>query len=65
LSSRLVVARSGSKIGSNLNWTELNAAFKFKVRNFVGPEHQVRFGIQAYLVGFEPNLNLNLKPQFC
>ncbi|KAJ6471116.1 hypothetical protein C8R47DRAFT_1077458 [Mycena vitilis] len=32
-----VVARSGSEIGSNLNRTELNARFRFKVRGSVEP----------------------------
>jgi hypothetical protein len=33
----LVVARSGLEIGSNLNWTELNTVFRFKVQASLEP----------------------------
>ncbi|KAJ7755251.1 hypothetical protein B0H16DRAFT_1458793 [Mycena metata] len=44
----LVLARSGSKKGSNLNRTELNAAFRFKVRPVLEPNATFRFGVRAF-----------------
>ncbi|KAJ6549151.1 hypothetical protein B0H10DRAFT_1969172 [Mycena sp. CBHHK59/15] len=40
-SLELVVGGSGSNIGPNLNRTEPDAAFRFTVRGFAEPEHQV------------------------
>jgi hypothetical protein len=50
----IVVARFGSEIGSNLNRTEPNARFRFKVQQNAEPEREVQFGVQAILNAFEP-----------
>jgi hypothetical protein len=47
------MGRSGSGIGSNLNRTELNAEFRFKVQHLLEPNAAFRFGVQAVRVAFE------------
>ncbi|KAJ6537529.1 hypothetical protein DFH09DRAFT_1283526 [Mycena vulgaris] len=44
---RVVVARFGSEIGSNRNRTELNAVFRFKVRQIAEPNAGFRFGVRV------------------
>ena len=53
LHARLVVGQSGSRIGSNLNRTEPNAEFRFKVQSLPEPNVRFRFGVQAARVAFE------------
>ena len=44
---KLVLSKFGSKNGSNLNRTELNAAFRFKVRHWAEPNARFRFGVHG------------------
>ncbi|KAJ6509078.1 hypothetical protein DFH09DRAFT_1100908 [Mycena vulgaris] len=55
--SALVLARSGSGIGSNLNWTEPNAAFRFRVHRMAEPNARFTFGVRALRPAFEPGPN--------
>ena len=48
-----MVAKFGSKIGSNPNQTELNTRFRFKVWRIAEPECEVRFGVWEGSVAFE------------
>ncbi|KAJ7264249.1 hypothetical protein C8J57DRAFT_1230726 [Mycena rebaudengoi] len=49
----VVVARFGSEIGSNLNRTEPNARFRFKVQQIPEPERQVRFEVHRLPISAE------------
>ncbi|KAJ6570541.1 hypothetical protein DFH09DRAFT_1080097 [Mycena vulgaris] len=55
--SPVVLARSGSGIGSNLNWTEPNAAFRFGVHRMAEPNARFMFGVRALRPAFEPGAN--------
>ena len=50
---QVVLARSGSKIGPNLNRTEPDARFRFKVQQIAEPELEVRFSVREGVGAFE------------
>jgi hypothetical protein len=48
-----VLGGFGSEIGSNLNRTEPDAAFRFEVQRFAEPELKVRFDARNASVAFD------------
>ncbi|KAJ7218355.1 hypothetical protein GGX14DRAFT_390126 [Mycena pura] len=52
--ARPLLGKSGSEIGSNLNRTEPNARFRFKVHKLPEPEPEARFSVQ--LEAISPNV---------
>jgi hypothetical protein len=49
----IVLGGFGSEIGSNLNRTEPDAAFRFEVQRFAEPELKVRFDARDASVAFD------------
>jgi hypothetical protein len=63
----VVLGRSGSEIGLNLNQTEPNTVCRFKIQQFAEPELQLQFGVQPVRVAFKSeivrvSMCLNAKP---